>query len=196
MIQHLTLLVFGAMAAAAPIVPRQAQSCKDASFSNPSWTVGGFRYSSSVTYSTPSHRIANGFVNFNLTNNALPHATMSCSATSSQMSDFFYGNQWYQCADSSGNDAEFQFDRSSGRLDIQQKWACLNDVPQYVPCPLPRKPIKVSFLGKGAANVTLDCQIERWQNQNWTMGDTYSTEHTDCVPQDLTIKANELMAST
>ncbi|KAK4454527.1 hypothetical protein QBC34DRAFT_391941 [Podospora aff. communis PSN243] len=184
MARYLALLLFGALAAAAPTLPRQTLSCKDASMANSSWTVGGFHYSSSVTYSTPSHRIANGWVNFNLTNYALPLATMSCSATSSQMSDFFYGNQWYQCADSSGNDAEFQFDKSSKRLDLQQRWACVDDVPL------------MNFLGKGNATVALDCQTERWQNQNWTMGDTYSKEYTNCTPQNLWIEARELLAST
>ncbi|KAK0632728.1 hypothetical protein B0T14DRAFT_560393 [Immersiella caudata] len=184
MAQYLAFLVLGALAGAAPAAaPSQTESCKDASFLHASWAVKGFRYHSLITYSTPSHPIATGFVDFNLTNVALPY-TLSCSATSSQMSDFFYGNQWYLCTDSLGNDAEFQFDKSSGRLDLQQKWACANDSPP------------VSFMGKGTANVTMVCRTGRWQKQNWTAGETYSTEHTDCAPQDLTIMPNELMAST
>jgi hypothetical protein len=130
MASYFALLLFGALASAAPttttsqIASRETtETCEKISFNQFSWAVKGFNYHSSVIYSFPSHRIANGYVDFNITNLALSH-TLACSARSTQMSDFFYGNQWYKCTDSAGNDAEFQFDKSSGRLDVQQKWTC------------------------------------------------------------------------
>ncbi|KAK0657021.1 hypothetical protein B0T16DRAFT_385633 [Cercophora newfieldiana] len=183
MAQYLFLLLFGTLAASVPTpTTSEPESCASASMSHATWEVKGFNYRSSVIYTFPSHRIANGYVDFNLTNLALP-STMTCSASSVQVMDFFYGNQWFKCLDPAGNDAEFQFDKASGRVDIQQKWECTDSNP-------------VSFMATGSTNVKLECQTKRWQNPNWTSGAFYSTEYTDCIPQDFTLKPAELMATT
>jgi len=98
------------------------------------WSINGFHYRSSVIYSFPSHRIASGTVDFNLTNPALPHA-LACSAYSTQMMDFFYGNMWFQCTGPDDTEASFQFDKSSGRVDLQQKWSCPKDTTPYATPP-------------------------------------------------------------
>lgn len=102
-----------------------------------SWSLSSLDYHSSIIFSTPAHQIDGGFISFNLSS---PFSSTSqdlvCSATSYQLHDFFYGNQWFQCQDPSavgvgedgkrveGRKAEFQFDRISGRVDVRETWGC------------------------------------------------------------------------
>jgi hypothetical protein len=134
MVSYLALFLFGALASSAPTTTKtditgrqETETCTQASLKRTEWEVKGFKYHSSIIYTVPSHRVASGTVNFTLTNLALPF-TMGCSAVSDQMSDFFYGNLWYQCSGPSGNSAQFQFDKSSGRVDIQQRWQCTDEL--------------------------------------------------------------------
>jgi len=53
-----------------------------------------------------------------------------------------------------------------------------------------------SFEAMGTGNVNLECTNTKWQNPNWTSDALYSTEFTECIPQDFTIKPTELMASS
>jgi hypothetical protein len=91
------------------------------------WTVHGFDYHASYIYTTPAHQNSNGYVHFNLSNTAVPY-TATCSATSSQLTDFYYGNQWYPCVLPStapaGATVSFQFNRPTGELDITETVVC------------------------------------------------------------------------
>jgi hypothetical protein len=93
-----------------------------------SWRLTDFYFHSSVIFSTPAHQIDGGWVSFNLTQPALD-LTMECSASSTQLQDWFYGNQWYACAGGDGTvpgnaTASFRFDRVTGRVDVNQTWGC------------------------------------------------------------------------
>ena len=98
------------------------------------WVAVNLHFHSSITFSTPAHQIPGICVSFNLSNSALPYA-MSCAASSTQLSDFFYGNQWFSCSapDStpSAYEASFQFDKAGGRLDIKQRWLCTDAADPY-----------------------------------------------------------------
>lgn len=155
-----------------------------------SWVIKGFTYNSSVIFTTPSHRNADAYVEFGLSNSALPFVP-SCWAGSTQMMDFFYGNQWFNCllpptdsASAAGSEAVFQFDKSSGRVDVKQKWVC-PDVQD----------INTSYWSaSGTVNVTMDCQRSQSQNANWTMGQIYSTDFVKCVVPDTTVLPYEIAA--
>ncbi|KAK3938768.1 hypothetical protein QBC46DRAFT_317240 [Diplogelasinospora grovesii] len=168
---------------------RSDLTCSAASFRALSWTAENFYFHSDITYSTPAHQIDDGEVSFNLSNAALSYV-MDCSAMSFQLEDFFYGDQWYPCkpsneADPNGSGvAAFRYDRRSGRIDINQTWACNDGDPRY----------PVYLNASGTTNVTLTCNHTTWQNQNWTMGQTYSTDTVDCVPANVTIMPANIMA--
>lgn len=114
-----------------------------------------------------------GYVNFNLTNPALEYKA-SCSATSNQLSDFFYGNFPYTCTSPNGTSAEttFDFSRPSGELNINQTWSCSDQDPQF----------PVTIHAYGQVNLTLDCTDDTYQNPNWTLGQIYSNREVKCAP--------------
>lgn len=91
------------------------------------WTVHGFDYHASYLFTTPAHQNSWGYVNFNLTNTAVPY-TASCSAASNQLSDFFYGTQWYTCTLPAtapvGAAVTFTYNRPSGELDVNETVVC------------------------------------------------------------------------
>lgn len=133
-----SLLALVPLAFASPIHPVQQRdanaSCTKSSFGNFSWTVESFDYHASYIFTTPAHQNSWGYVNFNLSNPALSYQAI-CSAASSQLSDFFYGNFWYTCTlpDGSppGPKAAFAFNRASGQLDFNQTWSCSDEDAQY-----------------------------------------------------------------
>lgn len=91
------------------------------------WTVHGFDYHASYIFTTPAHQNSYGYVNFNLSNTAVPY-TATCSATSDQLTDFFFGTMWYPCTLPStapaGAAVSFQFNRPTGELDITETVVC------------------------------------------------------------------------
>lgn len=105
------------------------------------WTVQDFDYHASYIFTTPAHQNSYGYVNFNLTSTAVGF-TASCSASSSQLTDFFYGTQWYTCILSpdapAGSVVEFQFNRPTGQLDVRQTVVCPaeKNKPAQVTCPV------------------------------------------------------------
>jgi hypothetical protein len=124
-----------------PLEPRIGQDipggpCTSTSSSSFAWTVKNFTYHASYIFSTPAHQNSWGYVDFNLTNPALaasssPYANVKCSATSNQLSDFFYGNFPYNCTDaygkpvnSTGPYSVFEFSRPNNKLDFNQTWIC------------------------------------------------------------------------
>lgn len=110
-------------------------TCSNASLRGFAWTVQDFDFHASYVFSTPAHQNSWGYASFNLSNPAVPGARASCSAASSQLSDFFYGNLAYTCTSSSTAGgpapATFSFDRPSGELRVNQTWTCDDRDPKY-----------------------------------------------------------------
>ena len=131
-----SILALLPLAAAGPIAVRQdAPSCSSASTTNFEWKVSDFDYHASYVFTTPAHQNSWGYVNFTLNNPALPYAAQ-CSATSNQLSDFFYGTVQYNCTFPDGTtprpgDATFDFNHASGLLNVNQTWGCSDLDPTY-----------------------------------------------------------------
>ncbi|KAI8947082.1 hypothetical protein F4801DRAFT_562206 [Xylaria longipes] len=184
-----TLAAVLPLTAAAPygLGPRSSNpSCASLSFSNDfSWTIEDFTYSASYHFTTPAHQVSGGNVNFNLTNPAVPEK-VTCTAYSTQLSDFFYGNFNYNCqaAEGSTTETSFAFSRPSGLLNVNQTWTCTDQDPQF----------PTTFHGYGAVNLTLDCNDTFYQNPNWTMGETYSLRTISCAPVTLPLKPHDKTA--
>ncbi|KAK3382725.1 hypothetical protein B0T24DRAFT_686906 [Lasiosphaeria ovina] len=188
-------LLLASLTASAPLVLGESrlqrrdarQSCSDASMNAPPWTAQDFDFHSSITFSTPAHQIVGGWVSFSLRNPALPFV-MSCFASSSQLQEFFYGDQWFSCSAppdaATASEAEFRFDRATGRFDISQNWICPDADPQS----------RITFNASGTTTVPLDCATSRWQNGNWSMDHLYSTESVECGLLNITIVPNDLEA--
>ncbi|KAK3329884.1 hypothetical protein B0H66DRAFT_542282 [Apodospora peruviana] len=181
----------------------KSSTCAETSFDSLSWTAQDFWFRSSVIFSTPAHRaVADGEVSFNLTNTALDY-TQSCYARSLSPTDFFYGNEWYTCDEPfpTGTNitgapnitvpafamAVFRFDRSAGKLDVNQTWACLGD-------DLDGGRDSIFFNASGTANISLQCDSQRWQNPDWKMGQLYSTDTVDCAAKNVTIFPFQIQA--
>ena len=116
-----------------PLAGRDAEpGCQDASFHDFSWTVEAFRYHASYVFTTPAHQNSWGYVDFNLTNAALGYKA-ACTASSSQISDFFYGDVAYDCVVPDGKSAStsFSFSRPDGALQMNQSWTCSDKNPTY-----------------------------------------------------------------
>lgn len=118
-----------------PLLQRASSpTCSNASLHGFKWTVQDFDFHTSYIFSTPAHQNSWGYVNFNLSNPAVPGARASCSAASSQLSDFFYGTVPYACtvAGAAGPaPATFAFNRPTGELDVNQTWTCDDQDPKY-----------------------------------------------------------------
>ncbi|RWA06260.1 hypothetical protein EKO27_g8839 [Xylaria grammica] len=165
------------LAAAAPYGLSQRNStpgCTSISFGDFAWTIEDFVYHASYVFSTPAHQIASGDVAFNLTHPAFPEEKVSCTAYSTWLTDFFYGNINYDCKvpEGSGSETSFSFSRPSGELNINQTWTCDDQDPQY----------PITFHGYGTVNLTLDCKETNYQNPDWQIGQIYSTRNIDCAP--------------
>ncbi|KAI1378430.1 hypothetical protein F4677DRAFT_443644 [Hypoxylon crocopeplum] len=176
------------LAGAAPLDIQNRDSnpgCQAASFGNFEWTVENFDYHASYTFTTPAHQNSWGYVNFNLTNPALEYQAI-CSATSNQLSDFFYGTMPYTCKvpDGSTTTATFDFSRPSGVLNINQTWTCSDEDPQY----------PTTINAYGTANLTLACTDETWTNPNWTIGHIYTDREVKCTPVTIPIKPYKMTA--
>lgn len=109
-------------------------SCSDLSLKGFEWQVDDFDFHASYIFTTPAHQNSWGYASFNLSNPAVPDVVASCSAQSSQLQDFFFGTQIYQCTvngTAGPAPASFAFNRPTGELDVNQTWVC-NDVdPKY-----------------------------------------------------------------
>ncbi len=122
-----------------------ARTCTPTSFDEPLWKATGLTFSSSIIFSTPAHQIDSATVLFNLSNTAIgTDVELSCRGSSEQLQQFFYGNIWYPChvVNSSiaaaitsrwnGTAARFCFSRPTGKLVINQEWACRDRGPDNV----------------------------------------------------------------
>ncbi|OIW34367.1 hypothetical protein CONLIGDRAFT_567468 [Coniochaeta ligniaria NRRL 30616] len=175
--------------------PATSCGCTTTSFSPWSWSLSDIYFHSSVIFSTPSHQIDGGWVSFSLAHPALAGVVFDCEASSTQLQDWFYGDQDYVCtgrADGEGGQAvrrakaTFRFDRAGGRVDVDQSWVCEDQDPRY----------PIYFKASGSGNVSLSCNETKWQNANWTSGQIYSTDTFECAKANLTIKPSEISATT
>lgn len=199
---------------------RSSACCSDKSFHNFAWTVQDFAYHASEVFSTPAHQNSWGYVNFNLSNPAVPDVVASCSAASDQLEDFFYGTLWYDCTFngtiSGPAPATFAFNRPTGELDVNQTWTCDDQDPEYpyvVPllssllfslgptslecCPAnmwSKKKSRTRFTAAGKVNVTLECTETQYQNTNWTIGQIYSDTEIKCQPVTTLVAPYEVSA--
>ncbi|KAH9886144.1 hypothetical protein F4778DRAFT_759142 [Xylariomycetidae sp. FL2044] len=192
--------ILPALAAAAPLDQHQHQQlgarddnpgCQAAGFGGDfAWTVKDFDYHASYIFTTPAHQNSWGYVSFNLSNPALAYEAQ-CSAASSQLSDFFYGNFPYTCtvpdADAGGStttETTFDFSRPSGVLDVNQTWVCSDADPQY----------PTTFHAYGTANLTLSCTVETVNNPDWQIGEIYSSRTVTCDLVTVPVKPYQITA--
>ncbi|KAI1735389.1 hypothetical protein F4680DRAFT_453076 [Xylaria scruposa] len=183
-----TLAAILPLASAAPygLNPRDSTpGCTSISFGDFSWTIEEFTFHASYIFSTPAHQISSGTVAFNLTNPAFPEK-VTCTAYSTWLQDFFYGNINYNCAvpEGSGIESSWSFSRPSGELNVNQTWTCTDEDPQY----------PVTFHAYGTVDLDLDCQETYWQNPNWTIGQIYSDRDISCAPVTLPLKPHDKTA--
>lgn len=129
--QLLSTLLFLAPALASPIAPRDEPTCGQKSGKLSEWTLTDFDFHASYIFTTPAHQNSWGYVSFNVSNPVLDY-TVSCSAASSRLNDFFYGEMVYDCKAPEGESAttSFTFSRPDGALALNQSWTC-NDDPKY-----------------------------------------------------------------
>ncbi|KAI1503304.1 hypothetical protein F5X99DRAFT_110772 [Biscogniauxia marginata] len=159
--------------------------CQDASLNNFAWTIENFDYHASYIFTTPAHQNSWGYVNFNLTNPALEYKAQ-CSATSNQLSDFFYGTMPYKCTGPEGSTTEttFSFSRPSGQLDLNQTWVCSDADPQY----------PTTFHAYGSVNLTLECTDVTTTNPDWEIGQIYSNREVKCDLVNVPLKPSQINA--
>ncbi|KAH8168577.1 alternaria alternata allergen 1 domain-containing protein [Sarocladium implicatum] len=172
-----TLLLAGSALAAPSPEPSYGKqpSCMAAGQKVSSWKVENFDYHASYIFTTPAHQNSWGYANFTLSNPALPYKPV-CSAQSSQLSEFFYGDFVYDCKvpeKYAGDEATFTFSRPSGQLNINQTWACPEEGGR--------------FWTEGGVKLKLDCADKTWKNTDWKIGQTYSRRTVTC--KKVTVKA-------
>lgn len=162
-------LVVAGSAAAAPA----RTTCTRGSIDATAWTVVDFDYHASYVFTTPAHQNSAGTVSFGVRNPAVAY-TAQCSATSTQLQDFFYGNFPYRCTlpAGAGDEVAFTFSRASGELRINHTWHCAAEGSR--------------FRASGAANLTLACDDRETKNDQWKLGQKYSRRDFTC--QRLTVR--------
>ncbi|KAB5579896.1 hypothetical protein GE09DRAFT_1080114 [Coniochaeta sp. 2T2.1] len=167
--------------------------CSRASFSDWQWQLTDFDFHSSIIFSTPSHQIDGGWVSFSLKHPAVKGVDFDCEASSTQLQDFFYGGVWYPCeakASETGGEelgktkASFMFDRSTGMVNVSQSWVCRDQDPRY----------PISFKALGGGHLKLSCNETKFQNLDWTPGQTYSSDIVQCALANATIPPSEQSA--
>ncbi|KAK4643801.1 hypothetical protein QC761_405000 [Podospora bellae-mahoneyi] len=146
------------------------------------WTVDDFDFHASYVFTNPAHQNSWGYVNFNVSNDVVPY-TASCSASSNQLSDFFYGTVEYACTLAgtgvpAGAKVGFKFSRPAGTLEITETIDCSDKL----------------FSVSGATTLTLSCTDVTTQNPSWTPGQIYSAREIKCAPVDVTIGAGSVTA--
>jgi len=154
--------------------------CFDTSFGNLVWGVEDFAYNASYLFTTPAHQNSWGYASFELSNSALTYKA-TCSASSSQLSDFFYGTQIYECKmpdpEGAGTTTTFSFDYPGRKLGVNQTWSCSDTEPDY----------PTTFRAVGTITLDLDCDDTGTQTDpNWHQGGGfYSTRYVGCAPINL-----------
>lgn len=178
-----TLLLAGS-AAAAPALSLTSRdgddSCMAKGAKLSEWTVHDFDFHASYTFTTPSHQNSWGYANFTLENSALDYRPI-CSASSSQLNDFFYGTMVYNCdSPVDGDSASFNFSRPSGELSVTQSWSCVEEGGR--------------FEAKGGVTLDLECKTTDYENPEWEMGQIYSQKLITCEKKTATAPIVEISA--
>ncbi|KAK4444138.1 hypothetical protein QBC34DRAFT_442777 [Podospora aff. communis PSN243] len=164
-----------------------ANTCLTTSVTNPAWSLA-LSYRAFWYFTTPAHQNSWGSVTLNLTNSAIPSATVGCQADSNRLTEFFYGDQLYPCSVSDAakaagvGDTGFRFWGYAGgrRVEVNQTWGCGG--------------VGVKFNAVGGVGLEgMKCTDVSWTNPNWTMGsgEFYSTRDVKCEPVSLTVKPAE-----
>ncbi|KAK3994808.1 hypothetical protein QBC44DRAFT_40624 [Cladorrhinum sp. PSN332] len=182
-IPNIALLLLPIITSASPLSRRSV--CSETSFKHFNWTVKSFDFHANYIFSTPAHQNSWGYSSFDLFNPA-DLSTVSCSAASSQLNDFFYGTIPYTCNDTATGRhgaTKFDFNRPTGELRANQTWTC--DLDQQYP---------ITFTGYGAVNLTLDCDQTFYQNPNWTIGEIYSRRDITCQKVDTVMEPYQMEA--
>ncbi|POR36358.1 Uncharacterized protein TPAR_03450 [Tolypocladium paradoxum] len=173
MLANILTTILAGVALAAPAIPEDKTTCTSKVSKVKEWTVGDFDFHASYIFSTPAHQNSWGYVNFTLKNEAAGYEAQ-CSAASSQLQDFFYGNVNYGCdVPVPGDQATFSLSRPDNGLRINQSWSCAGAGSR--------------FTARGGVRLNLTCSDRSWQNPDWTQGQIYSTRNVDC--QHVTVKA-------
>ncbi|EAQ87049.1 hypothetical protein CHGG_08302 [Chaetomium globosum CBS 148.51] len=165
-----------------PKLPRDGKCWKEALGLR--WTVHGFDYHASYTFTNPAHQNSWGYVNFNLTSNVVPY-TAVCSASSSQLSNFFYGTVDYSCslpADApAGASVTFRYSSPSGKLEIKESFLCNEGKATG------------TFVVTGSSDLTLTCTDTTTVTPDWKPGQIYSQRVIACEPVDVTFQPAQVV---
>jgi hypothetical protein len=131
------------------------------------WTVKDFDFHASYIFTNPAHQVSTGYANFTLINKVLDYEA-TCTATSTWLDLFFYGNVVYNCdVPAEGDVASFTYSFPSGALQINQTWHCPEQGSYYI--------------AQGGTTLDLGCNTTSWTNPNWQQGQTYSTRFITCA---------------
>ncbi|PHH60279.1 hypothetical protein CDD81_1869 [Ophiocordyceps australis] len=146
--------------------PYNPPSCGQKSSQISDFEVKDFDFHASYVFTTPAHQNSWGYANFTLANSVVDY-TAQCTASSSQLNDFFYGNLVYQCKvpDQAGP-ASFTFNRPTGDLMINQTWYCPQEGSRYE--------------AHGGTRLNLTCSEKYEQTPNWKPGQIYSIRTISC----------------
>ncbi|RMJ26837.1 hypothetical protein PHISP_02270 [Aspergillus sp. HF37] len=161
------------------------RSCVADSRNLNSWTVRHFSYNETYIFTTPSHQNSYGVVNFTLENGAAEYTPVTCYASSSVLTEFFFGNYYRDCRGvPDGEEASFSFNRVANvnELRINQTWHCPDDDG-------------AGFEAKGSVKLDLDCEVDEWQNPDWSNGppyEFYSTRYVTCEPVTVSVPVDEV----
>ncbi|CCC07893.1 unnamed protein product [Sordaria macrospora k-hell] len=175
--------------------------CTNTSLHDMHWTVSDFHYSSSLTYTTPSHRVNGATVKFNLTSNALPELNVYCVAYSTDYMDPFYGQRVYDCStvinSTSGGEVkegfktQFRYWKSIQAVEVRQRWEC-DDLAEG-PGNMPGNMAVFSANGT-SANQTPNCTFEEHQTPpaEWKNGMNYYWNIQNCDLPEFSFVPSEL----
>lgn len=175
--------------------------CTSTSLHDFHWRITNLRYTFDLTYTTPSHRINNAEVSFNLTSNALPELNVYCQAYSQDYMDPFYGQRVYDCEapvnltsgaaldETKGGKAKTQFRywQWNQSVEVKQTWECddLEGVGNMA-----------IFTGNGtSAAQTPNCTHEEHSmppGQPWKNGDIYYWSYQHCTLPEFSFVPTEL----
>ncbi|KAK1673542.1 hypothetical protein BDP55DRAFT_218669 [Colletotrichum godetiae] len=131
-------------------IAQREETCGQKSGKLSEWTLTSFDYHASYIFSTPSHQNSWGYISFNVSNPVLD----------------------YTCTPPEGGEStttSFTWSTPEKAVTLNQSWTC-NDDPKY----------PARYTAKGGAVADLQCEETFWQNDNWTIGQIYSTRNINC----------------
>ncbi|KAL8404769.1 hypothetical protein RB594_009588 [Gaeumannomyces avenae] len=160
---------------------RQAACAELSSGGSFAWEVRDFSYRAFWIFQNPAQQWARGELGFTLANPATGREAV-CSATSSQLSDFFYGTVTYSCDVPDGEGRPPPTFRFNGyglwRLQVNETWTCSPGG---------------TFIGATTRDLPLKCNDTGVvRNPDWEPGQPgnfYSTRYLTCDPLDITLPA-------